>query len=93
MNKEWEFNNLDIRGISQSAPEYSLLLKKPPTVSKNSDPLKLGPQKTVLIIAFRICETKHLSTDADSSTDAIGGWTKNTQKPNFFEKRKKYQKR
>ena len=26
-------------------------------------------------------ETKHLSTDADSSTDAIGGWTKNTPKP------------
>ena len=26
---------------------------------------------------------------ADSSTDAIGGWTKNTQKPDFFEKRKK----
>ena len=25
-----------------------------------------------------IRETKHLSTDADSSTDAIGGWTKNT---------------
>ena len=25
-------------------------------------------------------ETKHLSTDADSSTDAIGGWTKNTPK-------------
>ena len=24
----------------------------------------------------RIRETKHLSTDADSSTDAIGGWTK-----------------
>ena len=37
----------------------------------------------------RIRETKHLSTNADSSTDAIGGWTKNTQKPNFFEKRKK----
>ena len=33
---------------------------------------------------FRIQETKHLSTDADSSTDAIGGWTKNTQKPDFF---------
>ena len=29
-------------------------------------------------------ETKHNSTDADSSTDAIGGWTKNTQKPIFF---------
>ena len=32
----------------------------------------------------RIRETKHLSTDADSSTDAIGGWTKNTQKLDFF---------
>ena len=30
-----------------------------------------------------IRETKHLSTDADSSTDAIGGWTKNTPKPDF----------
>ena len=29
----------------------------------------------------RIHETKHLSTDADRSTDAIGGWTKNTPKP------------
>ena len=34
-------------------------------------------------------ETKQLLTDADSSTDAIGRWTKNTPKPNFFEKRKK----
>ena len=34
-------------------------------------------------------ETKHLSADADSSTNAIRGWTKNTQKPDFFEKRKK----
>ena len=33
----------------------------------------------------RIRETKHLSTDADSSTDAIGGWTKaNSAKKNFF---------
>ena len=37
----------------------------------------------------RIQETKHLSADADSSTDTTVGWTKNTQKPNFFEKRKK----
>ena len=37
----------------------------------------------------RIRETNHLSTDADSSTDAIGGWTKNTPKPDFFKKRKK----
>ena len=33
----------------------------------------------------RIRETKHLSTDADSSTDAIGGWTKaKSAKNNFF---------
>ena len=31
----------------------------------------------------------HLSTDADSSTDTIVGWTKNTPKPDFFEKWKK----
>ena len=37
----------------------------------------------------RILETKHLSTDADSSTDTTVGWTKNTPKPNFFEKQKK----
>ena len=37
--------------------------------------LPKGQQKS------RIRETKHLSTDADSSTDAIGGWTKNTPKP------------
>ena len=40
----------------------------------------------------RIRETKHLSTDADSSTIAIVGWTKNKPKPNFFEKRKKSSK-
>ena len=39
-----------------------------------------------------IWETKHLSTDADSSTDAMGGWTKNTPKPDFFEKPKKSSK-
>ena len=37
----------------------------------------------------RIWETKHLSTDADSSTDTTVGCTWNTQKPNFFEKQKK----
>ena len=36
----------------------------------------------------RIRETEHLSTDAESSTDAKGGWTKNTQKTDFFEKQK-----
>ena len=37
----------------------------------------------------RIRETKHLSTDVDSSTNTTVGWTKNTQKTEFFEKRKK----
>ena len=40
----------------------------------------------------RIRETKHLSTDADSSTDTTVGWTKNSRKPKFFEKRKKSSK-
>ena len=47
---------------------------------------------TTLSKKSRIRETKHLSTDADSSTDTTVGWTKNTQKPNFFEKRKKSSK-
>ena len=34
-------------------------------------------------------KTKHLSTDADSSTDTIIGLTKNTPKSDFFEKQKK----
>ena len=38
---------------------------------------------------YRIRETKHLLTDADSSTNTTVGWTKNTQKPDIFEKRKK----
>ena len=37
-------------------------------------------------------ETKHLSTDANSSTDTTVGWTKNTQKPTVLEKRKKSSK-
>ena len=32
----------------------------------------------------RIQEKKHLSTDADSSTNTTVGWTKNTQKSIFF---------
>ena len=47
----------------------------------------MGPNKK-----SRIQETKHLSTDAESSTDAIGGWTKNTPKSDFFEKQKKSSK-
>ena len=39
-----------------------------------------------------IRETKHLSTDADSSTDTTVGWTKNTQKPQKLKKRKKSSK-
>ena len=34
-------------------------------------------------------ETKHLSTNADSSTDTTVGWTKNTQKPEFKKKTEK----
>ena len=38
---------------------------------------------------YYIRETKHLLTDKERSTDTIVGWTKNTQKADFFEKRKK----
>ena len=40
----------------------------------------------------RIRESKHLSTDADSCTNTTVAWTKNTQNPFFFEKRKKSSK-
>ena len=40
----------------------------------------------------RIRETKHLSTDADSSTDTTVGQTKNTQKPELKTKQKKTEK-
>ena len=40
----------------------------------------------------RTRETKHISTDADSSTDTIVGLTKNTPKPDYFEKREKSSK-
>ena len=55
--------------------------------------------KTIMFLIYhclkksRIRETRHLSTDADSNTDAIGGWTKNTPKPDFFDERKNHQKR
>ena len=41
----------------------------------------------------RIRETKHLSTDADSSTNAIGGWTKNTKNLIFLKNGKNHPKR
>ena len=40
----------------------------------------------------RIRETKHLLTDAYSSTNTTVGWTKNTPKPEFFVKQKKSSK-
>ena len=46
-------------------------------------PLKLV-EGEIQKLKSRIRETKHLSTDADSSTDTTVGWTKNTQKPKFF---------
>ena len=43
-----------------------------------------NPAIILIIKKSRIRETKHLSTDADSSTDTTVEWTKNTQKPDFF---------
>ena len=44
--------------------------------------------KSVYQKKSHIRETKHLLTDADRSTNTTVGWTKNTQKPDFFEKGK-----
>ena len=49
-------------------------------------------QQYVFLKKSRIRETKHLSTGADSITDTTVGWTKNTPKPDFFEKWKKSSK-
>ena len=46
-----------MRGISQSALEYSLSLGKKNTVKKILTPPKLGPKKTVSVIAFQIAMT------------------------------------
>ena len=54
---------------------------------QEGDSWKLTNQKK-----SRTRETKHLSTDAVSSTDTTVGWTKNTQKPEFFEEQKKSSK-
>ena len=40
-----------------------------------------------------IRETKHLSTNADSSTDTTVGWTKNTKNPIFLKNAKNHPKR
>ena len=48
-------------------------------IAKNYS-VKLVSHKVIFLEKSRIRETKHLSTDADSSTDTTVGWTKNTQK-------------
>ena len=54
--------------------------------------LGISGEKWKLLKKSRIRETKHLSTDADISTNTTAGWPKNTQKPKFIEKRKKSSK-
>ena len=54
--------------------------------------IKHAGQIKYILKKSRIRETKHISTDADSSTDITVGWTKNSRKPKFFEKQKKSSK-
>ena len=69
-----------------------LLLGSPRKFQKQ--PVGLDCKESCYIKTKKSCigETKHLLTDADSSTDTTIGWTKNTQQPNFFEKWKKSSK-
>ena len=58
-------------------------MKKAPIKPQKTAKYFFGQKKSCIL------ETKHLSTDADSSTNTTVGWTKNTQKPIFFEKTEK----
>ena len=51
------FKNSCRRKFRQSAPEYSLLLKKPPDIKKNLTTPRLSSKRTLLVIAFRIALT------------------------------------
>ena len=74
--------------MSRKKSDVTQIFSGQAAMNKKSEKQKFK-QKQDLKKKSRIRETKHLSTDADSSTDDIGGWTKNTQKPDCFEKRKK----
>ena len=67
--------------VLRKASAYKLIFLDKTVTLVNSKKSK-HPKK------FRIRETKHISTDADRSTDTTEGWTKNTPKLFFFEKRK-----
>ena len=95
MSRDWSYFQEEERlGMGQWLEQLGDLncLKQYSSFDQRNNIYSLSAQKVQEIIGskkFRIREKKHLSTDADSSTDAIGGWTKNTPKPDFFEKRKK----
>ena len=72
------------------AVKICLLKKK--IFKNNMISFLLGKVKKLCVKKSRIRETKHLLTDADSSTNTTVGRTKNTRKPDFFEKRKKSSK-
>ena len=74
-----------VAGEAGEVEELEVLLQ---AASEGSEDIRLERSLRRIREAFnkksRIRETKNLSTDADSSTDTTVGWTKNTQKPNFF---------
>ena len=81
-----------IQKIQKKSKKFKKKIKKPrkkktknkkmsKMVKKSENIKNLKKSQKILLKKSRIWETKHLSTNADSSTDAIGGWTKNTPKP------------
>ena len=78
------------------------LVKNSFTMPLDPAPRKVEDLKKIIMLIVKklykkaikkspIRETKHILTDANSTTNTTVGWTKNTQKPDFFEKGKIFQ--
>ena len=82
----WHFYPIPI-SLKLNSHQFAFFNDQKRTTTSRVDNRDSTNQLSVLVKKkSRIRETKHLSTDADSSTNAIGGWTKakSATKKNFF---------
>ena len=86
MNRLNILDAVQYNNISGSLPHHKEIIKLHYTKIKLCKCIKKHDE-----ISFKkscIRQKKHLSTDADSSTDTTVGWTKNTPNPNFLNNEK-----